>query len=158
MSELYLRNRQNVQAVNLPQLRRLCRILLAAMPGVRRYELGVFLVAAPEMTQLNERHLQHAGSTDVITFDYQDSADNEELLGDIFICLDEVLANAGRYRTPWTRELARYLVHGILHLRGFDDQAPVLRRRMKREENRWLGFLEAKASLNALGSRGTSKP
>jgi probable rRNA maturation factor len=157
MSELYLRNRQKRQVLNLRHLRRVCRVLLAGMSGLHRYELGVFLVEAPEMTRLNEQHLGHAGSTDVITFDYQEQSGGEELLGDIFICQDEVLANARRYRTHWSKELVRYVVHGILHLRGFDDQEPIQRRRMKREENRWLSFLEARISLSVLGSKGVLK-
>ena len=45
---------------------------------------------------------------------------------------------ARKYKTSWAKEVARYLIHGILHLRGYDDSAPELRRTMKREENRLM--------------------
>ena len=47
------------------------------------------------------------------------------------------------FGTSWQQELIRYLVHGILHLLGFDDQQPAQRRTMKREENRLVRHLEA---------------
>ena len=53
-----------------------------------------------------------------------------------YFCLDEAVKQAREFRTTWQSELARYVVHGVLHLRGYDDLAPAPRRRMKREENR----------------------
>jgi probable rRNA maturation factor len=75
------------------------------------------------------------------------------LHGEIVICVDEALAQARRFRTPWQSELARYLVHGILHLRGFDDRRPAQRRKMKRAEDRFLRQLACRFDLRRL-SRG----
>jgi ssRNA-specific RNase YbeY (16S rRNA maturation enzyme) len=58
--------------------------------------------------------------------------------GELFICLDDAVAQAREFRTTWQRELVRYIVHGVLHLCGHDDHAAVPRRVMKREENRLL--------------------
>jgi probable rRNA maturation factor len=52
--------------------------------------------------------------------------------------VDEALIQARRFRTSWQSEIVRYLIHGILHLQGFDDQRPADRRKMKREESRLL--------------------
>lgn len=100
--------------------------------------LGVHLVNGEEMARLNEEFLGHDGSTDVITFDYQETARAGELCGEIFISVDDAVDCAPRFRTSWQAELARYLVHGVLHLQGHNDRRPAARRAMKKLENRWL--------------------
>ena len=50
----------------------------------------------------------------------------------------EAVDQARQFRTKWESELVRYLIHGVLHLCGYDDQRPADRRRMKREEDRLL--------------------
>lgn len=145
---LAIRNRQRVCAVDLPLLKRITRTLIADLLHVAEADLGVFVVAAPEMTRLNETFLRHAGSTDVITFDY---AEREEALhGEVFVCMDEALLQARRFRCPWQKELVRYVVHGVLHLQGFEDHAAAKRQRMKREENRLLRGLAARFPLSRL--------
>ncbi len=155
---LTLRNRQQTRAVDLRLWRRITRSLLQDLLRLTEADLGVFLVAAPEMTRLNETFLRHAGSTDVITFDYSDTAGPPTLHGEIFICLDEAIVQARRFRTSWPRELVRYVVHGVLHLRGFDDVNVTKRRRMKREENRLLRRLAARFPLSRLARAPRFRP
>jgi probable rRNA maturation factor len=118
--------------------------LLRDLLGLQDFELDLHVVGAAEMTRLNETFLQHQGSTDVITFDHAEPG--EALHGEIFVCVDEALIQARRFRTTWQSELLRYVVHGVLHLCGYDDQEPAARRRMKRAENRWLRELERRSS------------
>ncbi len=66
------------------------------------------------------------------------------LHGEIFICVDEAIAQARKYAPRWQSEIVRYVIHGILHLLGHDDSRPAARRRMKREENRLLRRLAGK--------------
>jgi rRNA maturation RNase YbeY len=108
-------------------------------------------VDAPESTRLNEKFLQHRGSTDVITFDYGDASEPDLLSGEIFVCLDEAVKQARRFRTSWQSELVRYVVHGILHLCGYDDRKPRARRTMKREEDRLVKQLTARFAVRQLG-------
>ncbi len=176
MSELHLRNRQRGRRVNTPLLRRIVRVLLDELPGVEAYELGIHLVTDEEMTRLNETFLRHAGSTDVITFDYsvgqasrlspssdfKNISDRRDacptLHGEIFVCVDEALRQARRFCTSWQSEVVRCIVHGVLHLRGFDDQHPTARRKMKREENRLLHLLAACFPLSRLARKTTIRP
>src|SRR5205809_5148340 len=72
-NELSIRNRQRVRTVDLRLLHRIARWLLQEHACPQPYQLGIHLVAAPEMTRLNTQFLSHNGSTDVITFDYADS-------------------------------------------------------------------------------------
>jgi probable rRNA maturation factor len=75
------------------------------------------------------------------------------LHGELFICLEVAVAQARGFRTNWQTELARYVVHGVLHLRGFDDLQPAKRRKMKREEDRLLGQLSRRFDLKQLAKR-----
>ena len=133
--ELSLRNRQRLRVVNTPLLRRVGRWLLIECLGLDAFDLSIQLVEDTTMARLNQQFLQHHGSTDVITFDYAESG-ARNLHGEIVICLADAVAQAREFQTTWQSELARYLVHGVLHLRGYDDLSPATRRKMKREENR----------------------
>jgi len=148
---LTLRNRQRTRAVDLHRLRRIITALLHDLLQQDDFDLGFYLVAEPEMTRLNETYLRHGGSTDVITFDYCDPAQPGFLAGEIFICVDEALIQARRFRATWQSEVVRYAVHGLLHLSGYDDHAARNRRKMKREENRLLSRLASQFPFADLG-------
>ena len=126
-------------------------------------ELGINLVGAREMTLLNETFLRHGGSTDVITFDHGPGTGAANgsapcLHGELFVCVDEAVAQAGRFRCTWQAEIVRYVVHGVLHLQGHDDLKPEPRRRMKREENRLVRRLGAKNSFAQLSRTAKIRP
>src|SRR5579872_1107353 len=196
--ELCLRNRQRTRAVQMRLLRRLIRDLLDQLLEVKDFDLAVHLVNAREMARLNENHLQHEGSTDVITLDYSDAsainpitrsaavskpngsenasmlrlgtaalrqkgtrlsertrrgpriAVSKSLAGEIFVCMDEAVVQARQFQTSWPAELARYIIHGVLHLQGHDDARPAARRRMKRQEGRLLKKLDRRFHLRKL--------
>jgi probable rRNA maturation factor len=150
---LLIRNRQRCVAVNTRSLRRLARALLQEELGRNEFDLAIHLVNAQEITRLNETHLRHAGLTDVITFDYAEKTKRTsvpELHGEIFVCLDEAVTQARRFRTTWKSELARYVIHGVLHLLGYDDAKAGARRKMKREEDRLLKCLDARREIEKL--------
>ena len=157
---LQLRNRQRTRAVHLPLLRRLVRHLLTQHFQPGQFELCIHLVARPEMTCLNGAFLQHSGSTDVITFDHSDHPRLQtpdckpQLHGEIFISLDDAVVQAVEFHTTWQSELTRYIVHGLLHLHGYDDRHPAARRKMKREENRLLQALANEFPLPQLARLG----
>ncbi len=149
---LTIHNRQRTAAVDRALLRRICRALLSDLLGVGRFDLGVYLVGAAEMIQLNENFLRHRGVTDVIAFDYAEPSPGREALhAEVFVCVDEARAQARRFRTTWQTELVRYLVHAVLHLQGYDDQRASARKRMKREEDRLVRQLSGRFSLGGIG-------
>ena len=158
MTELVLRNRQRTRAVNSPLLRRVASVLLTDLLSLDRCGLAIHLVAAPEMARVNRQFFDHPGSTDVITFDYcgepspTSSQWPEPLHGEIFICIDDAVKQARQFRTTWQSELVRYLIHGVLHLIGYDDLSAADRRVMKREENRLLRILSRQFSLRQLAN------
>jgi rRNA maturation RNase YbeY len=156
MSILQVLNRQKVRALDLHFLRRIARALLEESLGRKHYELGVHLVCAHEIAALNEKFLGHQGSTDVISFNHGEGRGAEMLHGEIFICVDEALAQARRFRVSWQAEASRYLIHGLLHLEGCDDAEPLLRRAMKRRENNLLKELSRRFDLSKLSRQKQS--
>jgi probable rRNA maturation factor len=152
-------NRQRTRKINTRLLKEITDALLADLK-IGEADLGINLVAAREMTLINETFLQHEGSTDVITFDHSNPKARSKkpgtrLHGEIFICVDEAVSQSKEFKTIWQAETVRYLVHGVLHLLGHDDLQAAARRKMKREENRRLAHLTRKFSLAKIG--GASK-
>jgi rRNA maturation RNase YbeY len=160
-------NRQRTKKVNTRLLKQIVTDLLAELE-IAEADLGIALVGAKEMARVNRQFLQHEGSTDVITFDYSDfvsddvwSLKNKKLEpphagscnfihGELFISVDDAVKQAREFKTSWQSELVRYVVHGVLHLLGYDDLKPALRRKLKREENRLLRLLAKRHSFAKL--------
>ena len=90
---------------------------------------------------VNMKYLQHDYFTDIITFDY---CEKDVLSGDLFISIDSVRENAQFYGTEFADELNRVMVHGVLHLIGYDDHSEADIAEMRRKENY---YLDMRASL-----------
>jgi probable rRNA maturation factor len=155
-----------VRRIHARRLKQIAETALTDLLGVEAFELCIHLVGAREITRLNETFLRHAGSTDVITFNYSDAragsplpaagshrVTRPTLRGEIFICVDEALRQARRFRTTWQSEIVRYLVHGVLHLLGHDDQRASARRKMKREEDRLFRQLAKQFRFSGLSRK-----
>ncbi len=91
------------------------------------------------LLNLNIKFLNHDFFTDIITFDY---CEGDRLDGDIFISVDTVRSNSVEYGTSFDNELARVMVHGLLHLVGYDDQTEEQVRVMREKEDFYLDWLE----------------
>jgi len=158
---LALRNRQRTRALHTPLLRRLVRHLLKMELGVEDYQLCFHFVGSKEMAAVNWQFLQRQGSTDVITFDNHatdaPATRPPGLNGEIFICTDDAVKQARAFDTTWQEEVARYIIHGLLHLAGYDDLEPTKRRLMKREENRLMKSAAEEFTLRHLGRNSKLK-
>jgi probable rRNA maturation factor len=136
-------------------MRELTRALLEEELGLRSYELGISFASAKRIAEINHEFLQHEGSTDVITFDFRDgykSANDEEsdLSGEIYISVSDARQHAHEFKTRWEEEIVRYIVHGILHLRGYDDLSATKRKVMKRAEDRLLRRMKQRFDFRRL--------
>ena len=89
---------------------------------------------------VNMRYLQHDYFTDIITFDY---CEKDILSGDLFISIDSVRENAAYYGAEFADELDRVMVHGLLHLIGYDDHTPEETAVMRKKENYYLAMKAA---------------
>ena len=168
---LTLSNRQDVRRLDWRLLRQIVRRLLRqAWPG-GSFDLAVHVLAAPEMTRLNETFLRHRGPTDVLTFDYVERVGQASRLsrsgardrrdacptflhGEIFVCLDEAVSQARRFHATWQSELVRYVAHGLLHLLGYDDANARARRELKAAEDNLVRELAREFDFSRLSRRG----
>jgi probable rRNA maturation factor len=104
----------------VPTLRRWARAALAGL-GRGRVALGVRIVGAAESASLNRRFRRQHGPTNVLSFPFEaPSGTSSELLGDLVICAPVVRREARAQRKHARAHWAHMVVHGILHLRGYD--------------------------------------
>jgi rRNA maturation RNase YbeY len=151
----------NVQAegAEVPDLRRLGRLarMVLAVEGAGPGEVGVVLTDDAGIAVLNEQYLGHEGPTDVISFGMQEQAagrpdlilpeEASPYLGDVAISLERAREQAAAYGHPWTREVELLLVHGLLHLLGYDDGEEPARKRMHARQEQLLDLFEARHSM-----------
>jgi rRNA maturation RNase YbeY len=155
---LRLLNRQRRRQLDLPLLRRVVGAFLDECSPSREFDLSIQLVNAAAMTRVNETRLRHAGSTDVITFDFSDDAFPAVTAGELFICVDEAAIQARIFRTTWQSEMVRYIIHGVLHLQGHDDLQAAARKKMKLAEARWVKTLSRDFNLSKLARKPRVTP
>ena len=87
------------------------------------------------MLEINKQYLKHDYYTDVITFDY---SENDKISGDIFISIDRVVDNSKKYSEKKNTEIRRVIIHGILHLIGYNDKLDDEKKIMTEKENYYL--------------------
>jgi len=107
-----------------------CKRAAEAVLGGRK-GITVVLVSDGEMAELHERYLGVKGPTDVLSFP----------TGEIVVSADTAAREADARGIPPLHELVLYVVHGALHLDGYDDKKPEARRRMRAAERKVLGEL-----------------
>ena len=98
-------------------------------------DINIIFCSDNYILDVNMRYLQHDYFTDIITFDY---CEKNILSGDLFISIDSVRENAVYYGTDFNEELNRVMVHGILHLIGYDDHSEEEFSQMRAKENYYL--------------------
>lgn len=98
-------------------------------------EVTVIFCSDDHLLEMNKQYLEHDYYTDIITFDYTEP---EVVSGDLFISLDRVEDNATSLSQPFSRELLRVMVHGVLHLCGLADKGEVAEKEMRSAEDRAL--------------------
>ena len=108
---------------------------VAESEAKRLGDVAVIFCSDNYILDVNIKYLQHDYYTDIITFDY---CEGNRLSGDLFISVDSVRENAGFYGTAFADELNRVIVHGLLHLIGYDDHSEADIAVMRAKENYYL--------------------
>jgi rRNA maturation RNase YbeY len=111
-----------------------------AREGKKTGTLSYIFVSDTQILQLNRQFLNHNYYTDIITFD---EVESDTISGEMYISIDTVRTNAEIYQTTFDNELYRVMVHGVLHLCGYNDkteQEQVLMREMEDKSLQLLPF------------------
>lgn len=113
---------------------------LVAESEIRRIgDIAIIFCSDNYILDINRRYLGHDYFTDIITFDY---CEGDKLSGDLFISVDSVRENSIEYGTEFNDELNRVIVHGILHLIGYDDHTDEDVKIMRSKEDYYLSLRE----------------
>lgn len=100
-------------------------------------ELSITFCSDEHLLKLNQSHLNHDTYTDIITFDY---SNRESVSGELFISVERVKENAVEYQVDFIDELHRVLIHGVLHLCGYQDKKPEAKLQMTSKEDYYLNL------------------
>lgn len=104
-------------------------------------DLSFIITNDDYLRKLNVQFLEHDYFTDVITFNYN----TKNLVnGEVYISLETVRQNALNYNVSLNNEIKRVVIHGVLHLIGFDDKSENQRTEMRKKEDLWLDILKRK--------------
>lgn len=98
-------------------------------------DINIIFTCNEYLLEINNKYLNHNYFTDVITFDYSKS---DVISGDVFISIEQVALNAEEYGETFNRELLRVIIHGVLHLLGYDDKTVTQKNRMREKEDEAL--------------------
>ena len=101
-------------------------------------DLNFIFCSDPHLHQMNLTYLNHDTFTDIITFDNSEAV--EQISGDIFISVDRVKENAESLTTNFEQELYRVIIHGVLHLIGYNDKSIEEKTRMREKEDACLSL------------------
>jgi rRNA maturation RNase YbeY len=111
---------------------------LIHLEGFRLNNINIIICSDNYLLKINKEHLGHNYFTDVITFDLSDIS--EEIEGDIYISIDRIKENKKRFSVALNVEFQRVMIHGVLHLIGYDDQTEKDISIMRKKENTYLNY------------------
>lgn len=158
--EINFCSRDNDFKIRIPLARKIINHILNEL-GIEKALINVQFVGLDQMVGANEKYLRHKGPTDVIAFEYdpmelglvcrsQESTCQKVIAGDILLCVDVAVTQAQVYRTSPSKELVRYLIHGILHICGYSDSTKEKRARMKAREDKILEQVKRNFNIDLL--------
>ena len=116
-------------------LKSLCREVLIS-EGFEKYSLSIIFVDDEKLKKMKKKYFNQDLYTDVIAFNLSD--DKSKLDGEIYISFDAIKINSELYKTNINNELQRIVVHGILHLMGYEDNTKDKKEEMTKTEDFFL--------------------
>ncbi len=141
--DITIRNLQTKVSIRLPRINQVARRALKHV-DIHGGELAIIFVAPGRMKTLNTRYLKHSYATDILTFDYSGpSAKNKKYIhAEIVIAPAVAVRNAKAFSLPYHEEMELYVIHGVLHLAGYDDRSPGDIARMREKERELVELIK----------------
>ena len=124
--------------------------------GFHRSSLSLVFVSDAMIKQLNQKYLHHSWATDVIAFPFvtpkikKNSHAQVLPLGEVVISPNQAKVYSKKLGVSLHQELVRYICHGILHLKGYEDHSPKARQAMRKREDKLIKMLERKQELKRI--------
>tara|TARA_R110000868_G_scaffold304437_22_gene565424 strand:- start:150 stop:587 length:438 start_codon:yes stop_codon:yes gene_type:complete len=109
--------------------------------GVAFSFVEIVFVDEQEIVRINEEYLKRDYITDIISFRYDDNATNLEIEGTLYCCSPRIKEQASEFSQSIKREFLRIIVHGLLHLTGYEDGSTKEKKEMTRLEDHFLSLL-----------------
>lgn len=117
------------------EMERIARLVAQnELSGIEEFRLSIVLMSDEELLEINRFSLGHDWLTDIVTFEIE--RDRRSLEAELYISVDRAVENANRYRQVPEVEFLHLVIHGVLHLAGYEDKTPGGTKRM-RERERW---------------------
>jgi probable rRNA maturation factor len=136
MGKIAIATPQDAVAVDRKRVREIVRAVLDG-EGVADAEISLAFVDNPTIHTLNKRYLDHDEPTDVLSFPLSEPG-AKRLAGELVIGAEVALAQARERGHDVQQELALYVIHGLLHLCGYDDKSDETAREMRGRERHYL--------------------
>ncbi|MDX9703235.1 MAG: rRNA maturation RNase YbeY [Candidatus Auribacterota bacterium] len=146
--DIRINNRQKRFKIHRKPIKELCVAVLSGEDQPDHCELDITIVSDAEIAELNKQYLSHDGPTDVISFPQDDEPSDEiYLLGDVVVSADRAHERSADFAVNLNQEFGLYLIHGILHLLGFDDQTEQDKIIMENRQSFWFNKLLSKSDF-----------
>lgn len=143
---IVVKNLQHKVHINKNHTKSLIQQLANLVNLSEKSTVTVVFVDNKAMQELNHRYLKHDFPTDVLAFKFSRHRVKQKtsLVGDVIVNTEMALKNAPIYKNPLKKEITLYIIHGILHLLGFNDAGAAERKRMQTHQQQLLNklFLE----------------
>lgn len=140
--KLEIINRQKKKKINLRKIKSLLKKIFTLL-GIPSKRISVVFCDNNLIRNLNKKFFKKVYVTDVISFPLKDAFD-ANYLGEVVVSVDAAVKAARQRKVNWQEELVLYLIHGILHLAGYNDRTKKQREAMERKQNEILNKLSPK--------------
>ena len=136
MSKISIQSPQEIVPLDRARLREIARAVLNG-EVVKDYEISLVFVDNATIHRLNKQFLNHDEPTDVLSFPYS-AANAKKLEGELIMGVEIAKEQAAERGHDVQAELALYVIHGLLHLCGYDDKSRVAEKAMRERERHYL--------------------